>query len=269
MSWSRVKTILIVLFICIDAFLLSNIIISKGKSSAVPQDIVQSTVTLLKQNNITIDADIIPRRITKTSYIQADNVITDYEDFTKLFVPNAGTNDQLHQHTDIVRFYQGDQFVCSPDITSKMDAGDERAALNTVKTYLKERGFDLSQAKFSSVKNDTGYTITIKNYCDEFPLFNSIVTVNIENSTIARIEGSWFNITDVENQESTLKNAAGILIDFMASHQDNSPIVITELEMGYSVFESDTYHKSAMLIPCWKITTADNQAFYLDARNAE
>ncbi len=262
MNWGKVKTILIVLFFCVDAFLLSNIIISTVKSSAIPREIVQSSVQLLNQNGISISEELIPRKIHNAKYVQADNIINDYNDFSLRIAEGSKTSGENVT-------FSNDYFSCTDLNEEYSGIKDEHTALSAAREYLSGKGFDISHTKASSQKTQSGYSITFQNYNDGLPLFNSSVTVTTDNTGITGISGSWFNITESDNQENALKNVTGILIDFMSSRNDTTPIKISGLEMGYSLFDNDTYHKSAVLIPTWKISTEDGNVFYMDARNAE
>ena len=73
MNWGRAKTILIILFLCTNTFLLTAIILSSNNSSVVSEAIAKSTVDILKDNGIDVSEEIIPRR---TDILPVVNVIS-------------------------------------------------------------------------------------------------------------------------------------------------------------------------------------------------
>ena len=94
MNWSRAKTILIILFLCTNIFLLTTIILSSGRNSNVTEDIVASTVQILKENGVEISPDIIPRKTRILPVIDLEEQIEEkfitVKDAKKLMKKNGG-----------------------------------------------------------------------------------------------------------------------------------------------------------------------------------
>ena len=62
MNWSRAKTILIILFLCTNVFLLTALALSSVNKSVVSEEIISSTVDILERNGVKISAGIIPEK---------------------------------------------------------------------------------------------------------------------------------------------------------------------------------------------------------------
>lgn len=270
MNWSRAKTILIILFLLADLFLLVNLVTSTYKSTAVTPEIIASTKQILKNQGIKIDTSLIPANVNPAPYAEADNVITDYDAFSKLFLGEnfVKTGDFLYESNIGTLSFTGDSFSFEAKSSPDNTILDEKSAQSAVLTFLKGKGFDLSKAELYSEKTADGFTIILKNTVNSLPLFNSVITATVSRNNVVKLSGSWFNHIGVKGAVNELKTVTSILIDFIPM-VTATPTEITGLEIGYIVPDSSIYHKSAVLIPVWQITEANGLQHYPDARNPE
>lgn len=272
MNWSRAKTVLIILFLCTDIFLLATYFTSKYSSSVISDDVVESTISVLAKNGIMVETSVIPKKIPDIPYTEAENVITDYESFAKTFLGDSLWPIEFGYESKRgkITFY-GDRFnfVANTEIYALADImtiPDEKAAKEYVVTDLGKLGFDLKNAKISVAKSENGFSVSLNNNANSLPVFNSEVQVTISNHIITSISGIWFNETlSQDGNSSGLKSITSALIDFIPQAPQNTKI--TKLELGYNIFDKESYHKSATLIPVWKVTCQDGATYLLDARN--
>lgn len=269
MNWSRVKTVLIILFLCTDIFLLSIYFTSKYSSSTISSDVIDSTVQILKKNGIEIDPSVIPQNTRTAPQFEAVNVISSQEEFAKKFLGNnlVPTEFGYESAFGTINFY-GDRFnyTMKPGSDALLDINpitNDKSAKSAAISVLENLGLDLKNAKISVIKDMDGFTIVAENTAHNLPIFNSSVSVKA-TKTINSVSGIWFNFYD-SSGTNNLKNITSVLIDFVPNAAEN--IKITNLELGYHIFDFTQYHKSATLIPVWKVTCEDSSVFYLDARN--
>ena len=271
MNWGRVKTVLIILFLATDLFLLGIYMTSKHSSSTIPAQVIEDTVTVLANNNITISPDIIPRKSQSAPYAEAENVISDYETFAKNLLGSDIKKTDFGFESDMgkVTFY-GDRFnyTSTADHFSFGNANaisDSNTLEELVTTNLKRYGFDLSSATISTKKQEDSFIVTIENAANSLPIFNSQVVATISKNGESSLSGIWFNKTESSGNDAELKKVTSALIDFIPELPDGSEIV--KLEIGYNIFDKESFHKSATLIPVWNITCKDESTYLLDARN--
>ncbi len=271
MNWGRVKTVLIILFLCTDLFLLGIYMTSKHSSSTISPEVIQDTVTVLANNNITISPHIIPRKSQSVPYAEAENVISDYETFAKnLLGDNIQKIDYGYKSPKGKVTFYGDRF----NYTSTADhfafgnadiISDEVTPQDIVTTNLKRYGFDLSSATVSVKEQDGSYVVTIENSVNSLPVFNSQVVATLSKRGDSSLSGIWFNQTENSGEDMELKKVTSALIDFIPQLPEGGEIV--KLEIGYNIFDKESFHKSATLIPVWHITCKDGSTYLLDARN--
>lgn len=273
MNWSRVKTIFIILFLISDLFLLALLAISNRSLSAVSPEVIESTVQILGNNNIYIDPGIIPKKVESAPYAEAENVISDHAAFAKVLLGDSATETDvnIYESESGSLTITGNSFVYSANpAVSKEALHDARDIEKTASDFLKNIGFDLSHAKSKSEKTDAGYAVTFSNYANGLPIFNSSVTVLFSGKSIASASGTWFNLIDASGQDNTLKSVTSMLIDLIPQVDTSAgKVTISSLALGYNIPESNSYHKSAMLVPVWQVIEEGGRQHFPDARNPQ
>lgn len=271
MNWGRVKTILIILFLCTDIFLLATYLTSKYASSTISPEVIESTVKVLKNNGITVDASIIPQKIPGVMHAEAENVVSDYEEFAKKVLGTDFSPVEFGYESLAGKLtFFGDRFnfVKNPAldaITDTIPVTDAKMAKDITISSLQQLGFCLDNADITTKDTDKGYTVTLKNRANSLTIFNSQVVIELSKSGITSVSGIWFNEIESPNSNNNIKSITSALIDFIPDVK--TPAEITEIELGYNIFDKASYHKSATLIPVWKVTTKDGNTYLLDARN--
>lgn len=270
MSWNRIKTILIVLFLFTDIFLASSILTSEKKKTELSPDVIDATVQILKGKNIILDKSVIPGKTASAHVLQADNAVTDYTSFAKLILgEDCSKKDGDTYASDKGEIsFSGDSFSFNAISDSKpSETLTQKSAQKNAFSFLKELGFNMSTSKALSVSEKEGiWHIKIRDFAEKRPVFSSEINVSVSDSGILSLSGSWFNQKEIREQDSSLKSITGILIDFAEEYAGGKLYKITGLELGYSVFDNENYHKSASLIPVEKITVNKNAEYFMDAR---
>ncbi len=273
MNWSKAKNILIFLFLFTDIFLLANFIAGR-KLAEIPENIITSTVSILSENNIQINPDIIPRRTPSAPYSEAENIISDYSAFAEKFLGENFTaleNGNFKSDAGTLSII-GDSFVFtsgSENTPNSFERFTEKNLIDAASRFLSEKGFaDISSAKCETLKTDHGMEVTFAGFINSLPFFNSKVTVEFFGGTVTSVRGTWFNELSSRGQASELKSATSALIEFIPKYLA-SALEIQSITLGYNIPESASYHKSAVLVPTWCITESNGTKHLLDARTPE
>lgn len=273
MSWSRIKTILIILFLFTDIFLAVSIFTAQKKETQISPEVYDASIKVLESYGITLNKDATLPRISASPILQADNAVTDYDKFAQLILgEDCVLNEPLNYSSKNGKLiFSGDKFSFK---SAKNDESSEsltqKSAQKTAFSLLKELGFNMSDAKIlSATENGTIWTFKIRDFAENRPVFSSEIEVTVSKSGILSLEGSWFNRKDIREQGGNIKSITGVLIDFATNCSYTTPAEITSVELGYSVFDSENYHKSASLIPVDRITLSDSTEYFIDARGIE
>ena len=270
MNWGKVKTILIIFFLFVDVFLALNVF--PGNKKEPTQDTINQTVEVLASRGISVSRDIVVQKRREYKTIEADNAIEDYEKFARTRLGddiNAVNGTSFSGNGGKVRF-NGELFTFEAAETVQGDAvGTASDAQNIAKKYLVDLLPDLNKADVSSSIIPDGYRIVFTNKLGGMPLFNSQVTVDVCMGSVKKISGSWFYKTESSGNENNLKSITSALIECISMFETGKGTEITSIDLGYTLFEENTYHKSAVLIPVWQICTANGQEIHIDARSSE
>lgn len=273
MNRERIKTILIILFLFTDIFLALSIFTAKKEETSISPEVLDAAVQILENNDISLDKSNVPAKFPHASVLQADNVISDYDSFAKAVLGDSFSSrgDGLFVGKDTELTISGDSFylksVKSTDNSKSYTIGE---AQKSVLSYLKGLGFNISGAKVISSSTDGGIcNMKIRGFIQDLPVYSSEIDISVSRDGILALSGSWFNPRDSIGEDSALKSITSILVDFASSYDGTNKKSIKAIELGYSVFDSATYHKSASLIPVTKITLNDGNEYFMDSRSAE
>ena len=267
MNWGRIKTILIILFLFTDSFLALSLFSSNQKEIKVSSEVIDASCEILEKHSISIDKSIIPSKIPSAPILQANNAITSYDEFAKKMLGDDFTvseNSYTSNRAELT--FMGDTFTFN---SSEKPSATENITQNNLQkavfSRLETLGFDMSDAEAVSVSIKNGVcTMKILDYYNKLPVFSSELSVVATANDIISLSGCWYNRKS-SGQSNILKSTAAILVDFSAKFDGEKPAKISSVELGYSIFDSEVYHKSASLIPVNKIVI-DEADYFMDAR---
>lgn len=267
MYWYRAKTILIIFFICMNVFLLVNLMYTTNKSNIVTPEIISSTVDILSRNGIKISPEIIPAKTSSLKTAEMTNAITDKDVFAQYMCGDdirsvsedsfEGKNGNLSMH--------GDKFIFVPSSQWSFKAYSE-----TIETeFLTNAGVDFSDSIKEEITSGDKKIIRYINTINGYKIFDSYIkiTVNSSSNDVETIEGVWFNKTGRLGSTIALKSVTGVLIDFILTPgRTQGDTSVTSLELGYTSSDDDIYHQSTVLLPVWNITLNDGTSYCIDTR---
>lgn len=266
MNWSGAKSILIVFFLIINIIFFVILAETDHSIYNVDPEIMKSTVELLNKSQITVNEDIIPKKNPKIKYAEGYNVITDKLLFAKnMLGENALEKDGMY----------------ISDIGELSISGDSFNAVYYNKDYFNISGYSGINKKVRRIFeilefNDIGeiisdkdgekYNIEVKNIVDGKYFFDSVLKIVMTEDRVESISGEWFSADcGIMSGSEDIKSVTGALVDFMRENKGEA-MEITGIDIGYYKGGSEVYHRSAVLIPVWRITLSDGNLQYIDAR---
>ncbi len=260
MNWPRAKTILICFFLFTNLLLLYFNIAGSITDSRLDDEIVGYSVEILQKNGITIDPGLIPEKKAQLPQFEADNIIVSYDEFAKQLLGEQVTtiSEAAYSSEKGTLEFSGDNFT----FTSTAPLLSVDAKKNDAINLLAGLGINLGEYDYVQ----TAGKIVFSNKANNLPLFNSDITIeiNAENTTIS---GVWF-YKYAENlpEGAMLKDVTTALIDLLSSpEKPQGTAKIISITPGYMMYESESYHKTLVPIPAWRIEFPD-RAVYMDAR---
>ncbi len=258
MNWYKAKTILIVFFIITNLFLFYNIIFGSQDEHYINDDVVLYTAQILKNNQIFVDTGKIPRKKVSAAQFEADNIISSYEEFSKKILGDECTkiSENSYQSSAGTLDFSGDRFTATIKSYPQIDLSTAKSALSVL---------DNLNIKISDYEYENGrFTKKINN----LEVFDCELKISQNQSGELTISGVWFEKNSKQiNSGGEMKPITTVLIDFISdAHKPQGEINIKNLGWGYMVYETDTYHKSIVPVPVWKLEFSDGNYVCMDAR---
>ncbi len=257
MHWSRVKTILIFLFLALDIYMLAYAVYMNYDPYSTARSEIKDIVSIYKANNLTVDERIIPEKTGRLGIVELNNLWADKSEIAKRFFKDGyirtGTGS-FSSGGETLEFFD-DMFVYKNN-AHREGTGDLREFLNQMGIYT-----DDSCPNGGTVRQKIG----------GMSVFETAVTAKGGETGISEMSGYWI-ISDERNtafkKQVKLKPISGVLIDFLATdvYNKNGDKIIS-IETGYSTGSAsgDTVYKLVSVVPAYKITTESGGYAVFDA----
>ncbi len=270
MNWSKVKSIMLAFLVLVNLSLLSYIVYEEILDNKRTSQMTDTICSLLSSRDISVNKELVLDSAKKTTAksLYVDNVISDYKTFS---VSVLGENaimvspDKYKSDYGEISF-KGDYF--------KADAIDGNAlykektnkvnASRIAEKYLSELGFDTKKSEKNVVLENDIIKVSFNKKINNLPVFKIGVSLEMNESGITSIYGSWYNISEQNSSIAELKSISGVLVEYMNKKTGASEI--SDIQLGYLVPEFGTFHESILLTPVWKISDANDDTTYIDAR---
>ncbi|MBZ4647318.1 MAG: hypothetical protein JG777_2807 [Clostridia bacterium] len=272
MYWSRVKTILIILFLCINIFLLVSMMVSVNRTITISSETVEDTVQVLKKNNIEIEKNIIPTKMHNLPLLEMVNPEQDPKALAAKILGDGfkqqGDKYTLDKKTLAIR---GCEFSYSDEAPSQtINDLNELTAENYAKKELEKFGAHLKYAVTAKVQRqgDEKYSVTFYQEFSGREIFENYITVILTPQGLISMEGYWLIPKKFTTEKLPIRHVTGILIDFLRNDErpKDRKLTVTDISLGYHrVDPKNSYIKETTAIPAWRITTDDGQVYYYEA----
>ena len=270
MNWSKVKSIMIVFLILVNLSFLTYIVYEEVRTSKRNDQMAETVTNLLESRGISVDKKLVAKsaRTENAQSLYADNFISDYDTFSKIVLGETVTKVDTNNYKSELGTLQfkGDCFEIKASDKKNLYSSKitKVTAQSVAKKYLTMLGINIKNATREIIEENSLFKVKFNETINELPVFNSQIEIIMNSTGIIYASGNWYNINSQNSSISELKNVSGILVDYMNSKKKSE---ITNIELGYSIHDTNTYHESVFLTPVWKITDASGVT-YIDAREA-
>lgn len=259
MNWSRVKTILIFLFLAVDLILLASIIVPSIDMGRIPQETIETTSQLLSRNGIEISPEIIPSKREQLGIVEVYNMWPSRQNLSEKLIGSSSVNGNVYTNGSKTLILNDSDFTYQNVESEK-----------TIAHELIDIGIDLRDNLYEQGESSVRVWQTV----EDKKIFESEVYATISDKKVTA-SGFWI-FSDRENgiiinTPDTLVDVTGVLIDFINNPVRDSSLKVTSVELGYSAGNGyrDTSHKLVSVSPAYKIGTDTGSYFIYDAISGE
>ena len=268
MEWSKLKNIILILLLCVNAFLLVLAGIQESRSARYEEETRQAAVDVLEQNGIAFglerlpeDMDLAPLTVTRDRESEAEVARALLGE-----VERQGENEVRH-------LYAGAggtaEFSLNGAFSVSLQPGTwvkehERSLEDASRACLERIGFH-GALETQSVDDELGETTLT--YCQEWedvPVFSCRITLVWRGDELVHMEGSQLSGTSAQAAvQGEPLSAASILVRFLSGINEGGYVCgrVDGMTAGYLL--SGTA-RPVELTPVWRIDT-DSGSYYVDA----
>lgn len=250
MNWEKVKSFLIVLFLCINILLVITTVRSIRTATSVSFETITDTAALLENNGIAINPDIIPRSVDNIDNIDLTNVV-----FCEGELSNPATDSAQFTHS------------LSTGTVTLGNAKDE------AKKAARALGLAHAVPGDAVQLDDGSIAVDLHQRIDHFEVFDSEVRIVFSDKT-ANVSGVWYLPETMPHKSGGAREMmyiTGVLIEFIGNPDRAPQLQVSGIAFGYRIppYESGVAHKQMTAVPCYRITASDGSRYDYDAKTGE
>lgn len=265
MDWARVKTILIIVFLIVNAFLVAKIM-EKSSATQLKSDEIIEVEKLLQQNNIKLQTEI-PSKMPAMPRIKVINRAADGDVIANKIIGMNLWNKKVETNGEVtysaearhLKVYKNGQ------IEYVVTENPDKLKLLTNKEAAENRIYDLLAAYYPldsyrlelTDATTNGYHVKLCSYNKTYEVFNNAVEASID-FTSQRITIKQ-GIIDFEGYNGKAKKVSVVdaLVELIRHIDIKNQISIKKISLGYyaDVNKNNEIIKYGEADPAWKIET--------------
>lgn len=271
MNWSRAKTILIIFFICTNIFLLFILLFFMDSTPRVSEEIVASTVQILKANGIDADEKLLMQKNEPVYIPEAENIVKNRKEFAEnlLGSETKEESDDFYSGSKGTVLFDGDRFEFLPvsgfmksEIKSSYAQNSSGLQANIVSLL----GIFDTDLVFKTKEENGVYFLNISRKKGNMQYFCCSADVEYSNEGIKKISGTWFREKGRKQQLAEQKPITGLMIDYIGAKENTEEKkTVADIVSGYYIPEDGKYHEKIFLTPCIGLFFTDGQMYYINS----
>lgn len=270
MNFSRAKTILIIIFIFVNIFLLAIYNLFYQNETAVDKE---KTIQILLNNGIKIKNDIknFPDVLPG---VEIENSAANEEKLASIFLGKKYVSEKKHTYKNekeslIISDLSIEYKVSEPEDKSYKDITILNAGNKILKT-LNKKGLDKSVMEASNISeaSENSFFVTLSYNYKGVPVFNNNLYATASKEGLKTVKGTVISFKELKNTEYNITPATNILLELPLNSDLKSEFknpVITDIRLGYYLPLGKT-EASIYAIPAFEIEIDDKKIYYYDAR---
>lgn len=270
MEWSKIKNIIIVLLLLVNAFLLLLVGGQMIRDRHVRREAMENAGRILAQNGITVTDEAL-EEMGERALLPATAARSGE---TELALARAllGEDAAGEEQSGSLRLYTGQAgtvlFRASGEFSAELSAplpveGDPSAQALSL---LEKAG--LEGEVMEETADGTAAVVTLRQLLDGHPLYTCCIRFFYEDGSLTAVSGTVLPSGQAVFSEQTVLDGPTALIRFLSAIGDSGDICssVTALRPGYRMTPS--FASGLYLQPVWLVST-DASEYYLDGMTGE
>lgn len=276
MDWKRVKTILIIALLFVNALLLYTILEDKEADRYAPIN-RQLIIELLEEHNITVDEEIldldmdisnVTLKLQSYDLQSALNVFEEYSDY--------GTLKILSPSAYILQSKQLTFTTYAEDESLPINELSDEMAIEKGKDLISQLGFQLDDIYVKKIGHTGKKTIlTFGQIIDGHSLDDSYTVIKYNNEHLLEFSRVWYDAVETSEVKKEFYSPEYALYKFVGEVYDKQPnreraLEIETMNLVYRLSANDVESLDDLVLEGeafikWEITTKDNKSYLINA----
>lgn len=269
MEWGRVKSILIGIFCIVNIFLFVRYMQEAKTSFNIKEEVIENTVAVLANNNVTVNPDMIPRTIHDVPVFDVVNKFQAPESAAKAFWDVAQSKGLDYFNPRFVTTDESSFEYYSPE-NDYVQISTENEALSLARDIVSSLQLDDKMTLSSEITaGDGAFIIRFMPEHEGLRIFDSYLTIELGGGKGIKIYGyNWLGGYITGGGMSSIRSVTEILINF-ATTESTDGANITGIKLGYYIGSRQGEINTVTAVPVWKLETSGDEFYYYDARNGD
>ncbi len=253
MNWAKIKTVLIVLFLVIDIFLVIWNVALRREAKIVDEEVLRSTEELLATRGINVPEGILKEGIPDIKRVIVKNVLGNEASFV------GGILGRKYTKSGNV-FYNDE---CSVEITGDSFRITENVRIKNAEDaekWLEKKGLDLKD----TIKAEYRGEFVFRSMYKGMEVFGSRISVKTEDGK-ATAYGRLYYVAENSETETNVRHATSVLPKLIQEGIANCSV--SSITPGYRVITEDGKFSEATASPAYRILLSDGREIFYNATN--
>lgn len=274
MDWAKVKTILIIVFLIVNIFLMMKIV-EKSSRKELKADEIQSVASLLTQNNIILQQQM-PTKISFMPRIKITNEVAEGDWLADKLIGNGKWTKVQGQTGETIYTFENKKLKVGADgrFNYSINEDPDRLQLNSedkVKLYINNilRSYTtIENYKLESlVRVRDGYELSLSCFYKDNEIFNNCVEAKVNDSGQVILTHGLVSFGGFVGKPKKV-TPVDALIELIESVDKSSQTAVRKVLLGYyaDVDKNQEVIKYGEADPAWKIIT-DKGTYIFDGYN--
>ncbi len=269
MEWSKLKSIIIVMLLLVNAFLLVLVMQREGSEIQHAEESKQQVIALLEENGISFRPENLPADIS-FSMLEITRVRDREDAMAQSLLGDAVKQDNM---SGISASYLSDAGSADFFSTGKFSLtfSAEGAPLDGMTTEA-HAALCLEKLGIAATLERTAQTaeITELTYCQTWngvPVYSNRIVFRYDDHQLESIDGTYLDGVPSQTGNSVSMSAATALVTFFAGINSGAVSVCAEIQTMSSGYLAQSAQPNT-LVPAWRIVT-DTGDYYVSTESSE
>lgn len=256
MEWSRAKTLLIVILLCVNIFLMATYISKENEARNDEAMLKADIVRILSGRGISVEPETIPSDsivLTSATVKKENDGRAAAEQLFGEVTESVDDKNITYSSENGNIMFSGDSFSLVYESGREVDGLE--AAKSLASSIARKLSIATSKAEFSAKEAGESYIVKVPQLHSGLRVFDCFVEFKIFPNGSVMAHGKFIGRGNVQRLRGDMKKTSALLLDFvdeMAQRQE-SFVAIRKISLGY--FSISRSSEITILMPAIEIET--------------